>query len=108
MYILPPYLKRLIMLTQSLLHQVFVHSPSLSLSLSETARQKMPNKLRPSVSRLKIGRTCSHTHDSAGLILCIHIIQHRRRIKTAAKAKVVAAVWGTVFIQFLAALAIVH
>ena len=29
---------------------------------------------------------------------------HRRRIKTEKKAKVVAAVWGTEFIQFLAAL----
>ena len=33
---------------------------------------------------------------------------HRRRIKTEEKAKVVAAVWGTGFIQFLAALAIMH
>ena len=33
---------------------------------------------------------------------------HRRRIKTEEKAKVVAAVWGTEFIQFLAALAILH
>ena len=33
---------------------------------------------------------------------------HRRRIKTEAKAKVVAAVWGTTFIQFLAALAVLH
>ena len=32
----------------------------------------------------------------------------RRRKKTEAKAKVVAAVWGTEFIQFLAALAFVH
>ena len=31
---------------------------------------------------------------------------HRRRIKTEEKAKVVAAVWGTELIQFLAALAI--
>ena len=30
---------------------------------------------------------------------------HRRRINTGEKAKVVAAVWGTEFIQFLAALA---
>ena len=29
---------------------------------------------------------------------------HRRRIKTEENAKVVAAVWGTEFIQFLAAL----
>ena len=33
---------------------------------------------------------------------------HRRRIKTEAKAKVVASVWGTEFIQFLAALAIFY
>ena len=32
-------------------------------------------------------------------------ITGRRRIKTEAKAQVVAAVWGTEFIQFLAALA---
>ena len=31
---------------------------------------------------------------------------HRRRINTEEKAKVVAAVWGTEFIQFLAALAL--
>ena len=31
---------------------------------------------------------------------------HRRRIFTEEKAKVVAAVWGTEFIQFLAALAV--
>ena len=31
---------------------------------------------------------------------------HRRRIKTEEKAKIVAAVWGAEFIQFLAALAI--
>ena len=33
---------------------------------------------------------------------------HRRRINTEEKAKVVAAVWGTEFIKFLAALAIFH
>ena len=33
---------------------------------------------------------------------------YRRRINTERKAKVVAAVWGTEFIQFLAALAIWH
>ena len=32
--------------------------------------------------------------------------KHRRRIKTEEKAKVVAAVWGTELIQFLAALAV--
>ena len=31
---------------------------------------------------------------------------YRRRINTEEKAKVVAAVWGTVFIQFLAALSL--
>ena len=34
--------------------------------------------------------------------------KHRRRIKTEEKVKVVAAVWGTEFIQFLAAIAILH
>ena len=33
---------------------------------------------------------------------------HRRRIKTEEKAKVVAGVWGTEFIQFHAALAILY
>ena len=32
-------------------------------------------------------------------------LRHRRRINTEEKAKVVAAVWGTEFIKFLAALA---
>ena len=31
---------------------------------------------------------------------------HRRRIETEEKAKVVAAVWGTEFIQFLVVLAL--
>ena len=34
--------------------------------------------------------------------------EHRRRINTEKKAKVVAAVWRTEFIQFLAALAIFY
>ena len=33
---------------------------------------------------------------------------HRRRIKTEEKAKVVASVWGKEFIQFLAVLAFFH
>ena len=33
---------------------------------------------------------------------------HRRRITTEEKAKVVAAVWGTELIRFLAMLAILH
>ena len=33
---------------------------------------------------------------------------HRRRIQTEEKKKVVAAAWGAEFIQFLAALAILH
>ena len=33
---------------------------------------------------------------------------HRRRIKTEEKAKVVISVWGAKFIQFLAALAVLH
>ena len=37
-----------------------------------------------------------------------HTVQHRRRIKTEEKAKIIAAVWGTEWIQFLAALAILH
>ena len=33
---------------------------------------------------------------------------HRKRINTEERAMVVAAVWGTAFIQFLAVLAILH
>ena len=33
---------------------------------------------------------------------------HRRRIKAEEKTKVVPAVWGTEFIQFLAALAVLY
>ena len=33
-------------------------------------------------------------------------VQHRRRMETEAKAKVVASVWGAKFIKFFAALAI--
>ena len=33
---------------------------------------------------------------------------HRLRINTEERAKVVAAVWGLEFVQFLAALAILH
>ena len=35
-------------------------------------------------------------------------VGHRRRIYTEEKTKVVAASWGTKFLQFLAALAILH
>ena len=35
-------------------------------------------------------------------------LMHRRRIYTEEKGKVVATVWGTEFIKFLAALAILH
>ena len=35
-------------------------------------------------------------------------VTHRRRIKTEVKAKVVAVIWGTGLIQFLAALDIFH
>ena len=38
----------------------------------------------------------------------IHRREHRQRINTEEKAKVVAAVLGTEFIQFLAALAVLH
>ena len=40
-------------------------------------------------------------------ILKLHV-SHRTRINTEAKAKVVSAVWGAEFIEFLAALANVH
>ena len=38
----------------------------------------------------------------------IEMHRERRIIKTEEKAKVVAAIWGTELIQFLAALAILH
>ena len=41
-------------------------------------------------------------------IQVLHAPIHRRRVQTEEKAKVVAAVWRTELIQFLAALAIVH
>ena len=34
--------------------------------------------------------------------------RHRRKLKTEANAKVVASVFGTEFIQFFAALAVLH
>ena len=44
---------------------------------------------------------------TAGYRECV-CVQHRRRIYTEEKAKVVAADWATEIIQFLAALAIFH
>ena len=38
----------------------------------------------------------------------LSIFEHRIRIKTEEKAKVVASVWGEEFIQILAALAILY
>ena len=38
----------------------------------------------------------------------VRSVQHRRRINTEQQARVVAAVWGTELIQFLATLAILH
>ena len=35
-------------------------------------------------------------------------VRHRKRTKTVEKAKVVAAAWGTEFIQFIAVLAVLH
>ena len=35
-------------------------------------------------------------------------VQHRRRIKTEEKAKVIASVWREEFFQFLAALTVLH
>ena len=40
--------------------------------------------------------------------LAIKHVEHRRKMKTEEKAKVVAAVWGMELIQFLAALDIFH
>ena len=47
---------------------------------------------------------------NTGLSECLVFItgNHRRRIYTEEKAKIVAAVWGTEFFQFLAATVILH
>ena len=42
------------------------------------------------------------------LVLISDHLSHRRRIKTEEKAKVIAALWGTELIPFLATLAIFH
>ena len=44
------------------------------------------------------------------VLVCLPVVYyiHRRSIKIEKKANVVAAVWGIEFIQFLAALAILH
>ena len=39
---------------------------------------------------------------------CFVGLSHKRGINIEEKAKVVAAVWGTAFIQFLATLAVLH
>ena len=41
------------------------------------------------------------------VLFCTFLYQ-RRRVKTEEKAKIVAAIWGTEFIQFLAAVAVLH
>ena len=46
--------------------------------------------------------------DQADKLLRCSLSSHRIRIRTEEKAKVVAAVWWTEFIQFLARLAILH
>ena len=42
------------------------------------------------------------------LLAGLYTYTHRSRINTEDKAKVVAAVWGTELIQFLAALTVLH
>ena len=73
-------------------------------------RQQVPRLWLPSWSSTGtpahlVGEAASH----CGLTLSGRSAQlHRRRIYTEEKAKVVGAVWGTEFIQSLAALAILH
>ena len=45
-----------------------------------------------------------HTHKKTEVGIHTVAVNHRRRIETEAKAKVVTSLWGTKFIQFLAAL----
>ena len=50
-----------------------------------------------------------YVHENAAFCwLLTEGLLHRRRIKIEEKAKVVAAIWGTEFIPFLAALTIYH
>ena len=51
---------------------------------------------------------CGNPLFSNPKFIAMCMLSYSRRMKTEAKAKVVAAVWGTEFIQFLAALVIVH
>ena len=74
-----------------------------------------------SVTYVQAGANCTNCHVLCIVLLkdTVHnstptgilrrgVIGHRRGIKTDAKAKVVASVWGTEFIQFLAAPAILY
>ena len=45
-------------------------------------------------------------HTLPTCLTCMQQLSHRRRIITEEKAKIVAAVWGTELIQFLAAITI--
>ena len=70
-----------------------------------TARKKGANS--PSIL-VSSGYYIYFSRETYTVLLRVDHLGHRRRIKTEEKAKVVAAVWRTQFIQFLAALAILH
>ena len=58
-------------------------------------------------NKIAVKLDCGNTKFASAFFLVI-IKNPRRRIKTEAKAKVVASVWGTEFIQFLAAQGILY
>ena len=61
-----------------------------------------------SMSSLLDGVTYRKKVFSFKIIINMVIASHKRRIKTEKKATVVAAVWGTELVRFLAVLAILH
>ena len=76
----------------------FTDNPLIDFKCSESAKFFFISE-QTTYSRIKV----LPTSKNAGIWY-----NHRRRMYTEEKAKVVAAVWGIEFIQFLAALAILH
>ena len=76
---------------------------------SQSALEKSQEEVARLQVRLVTKRLCCYTrNESAFYQYCRHLIhcRHRIRMYTEEKTKVAADVWGTDFIQFLAALAI--
>ena len=65
-----------------------------------------PSPTPTTTPSLRSGTLCARTQPSTRSAYIQYT--HRRRIKTEEKAKVVAAIWGTEFIQLLAALGVFH